>query len=171
MTTPAQPTQSTSIHPDTEMGLLALSVSDLVRSLTYYTDAIGFQVLHQDESSATLGAGGRPLLLLTHHPGAREWPRGGRSYTGLYHFAILLPTRADLGRWLEHWLDLGLPAPGQGDHLVSEALYLEDPDGHGIEVYADRPRETWQVVNGQMRFAADPVDIRGLLEEAKRSGQ
>jgi catechol 2,3-dioxygenase len=171
MTTPAPSTASTSIHPDTEMGLLALSVSDLARSLAYYTDAIGFQVLHQDESSATLGAGGRPLLLLTHHPGARAWPRGGRSYTGLYHFAILLPTRTDLGRWLAHWLDLGLPVPGQGDHIVSEALYLEDPDGHGIEIYADRPRETWRMVNGQIRMGTGPVDLRGLLDEAQRSGQ
>ena len=83
MTTPAQFTPSTSIHPDTEMGLLALSVSDLRRSLEYYTDAVGFQVLHQDETSAPLGAGGRPLLLLTHHPGAQAWPRGGRSARAL----------------------------------------------------------------------------------------
>lgn len=171
MTTPAQSTPATSIHPDTEMGLLALSVSDLERSLSYYSDAIGFQVLHRDEDSAALGAAGRPLLLLTHHPGAQAWPRGNRSYTGLYHFAILLPTRADLGRWLEHWLDLGQPIPGQGDHIVSEALYLEDPDGHGIEIYADRPRETWQAVGGQIRMGTGPVDIRGLLEEAERSGQ
>jgi catechol 2,3-dioxygenase len=170
MTTPAQSTPSTSIHPDTEMGLLALSVSDLARSLAYYTDAIGFQVLHQDENGVTLGAGARPLLLLTHQPGAKAWPRGGRSYTGLYHFAILLPTRADLGRWLKHWIELGLPVPGQGDHIVSEALYLDDPDGHGIEIYADRPRETWQVVNGQIRMGTGPVDIRGLLQEAARSG-
>lgn len=151
--------------------MLALSVSDLARSLAYYTDAIGFQILHGDDTSAVLGAGGKPLLVLTHHPGAQAWPRGGRSYTGLYHFAILLPTRADLGRWLRHWFELGLPMPGQGDHIVSEALYLEDPDGHGIEIYADRPRVTWRVVNGQIRMGAGRVDIEGLLEEAEGSGQ
>lgn len=165
MTTHATPPSS--IHPDTEMGLLALSVSDLAHSLAYYSDAIGFKVLHQDEDSATLGAGDRPLLLLTHHRGAQAWPRGGRGYTGLYHFAILLPARADLGRWL----GLGLPGPGQGDHIVSEALYLEDPDSHGIEVYADRPRETWQVLQGQIRMGTGPVDIASLLEEAEQSGQ
>ncbi|MGZ6390809.1 MAG: VOC family protein, partial [Ktedonobacterales bacterium] len=88
-----------------------------------------------------------------------------------YHFAILVPTRADLGRWLQHWLELGLPLPGQGDHLVSEALYLSDPDGNGIEIYRDRPRSEWRWVNGTVQMAVDPVDIRGVLEEAQREGQ
>jgi catechol 2,3-dioxygenase len=169
MTTQAEPT-TTSIDPATEVGLLALTVADLARSLDFYTNAIGFQVLQQDASTATLGTAGRPLLLLTEQPGATPWPRDRQSYTGLYHFAILLPTRADLGRWLRHWLELGFPLPGQGDHLVSEALYIEDPDGHGIEVYRDRPRETWTWAHGQIRMAADPVDLRGLLAEAERAG-
>jgi catechol 2,3-dioxygenase len=109
--------------------------------------------------------------MLDEQSGAEPWPRGGRSYTGLYHFAILVPTRADLGRWLRHWFQLGMPMPGMGDHLVSEALYLEDPDGHGIEVYADRPRDTWTWDNGQVRMATDPVDIRGLLALAEQEGQ
>ncbi|MBV9281766.1 MAG: VOC family protein, partial [Chloroflexi bacterium] len=170
MTTPAQHAPPTSIDPATEVGLLALTVADLARSLAFYTGALGFEILQRDPSSAMLGAAGSPLLLLREQPGAALWPRDRQSYTGLYHFAILLPTRADLGRWLRHWLELGFPLPGQGDHLVSEALYIEDPDGHGIEVYRDRPRDQWPVVNGQIRMAADPIDIRGLLAEAERSG-
>jgi catechol 2,3-dioxygenase len=171
MSTVAQTTPATAIDPATGVGLLALTVSDLERSLVYYTEAIGLAVLRRDGDTATLGVANRPLLVLTEQPGAAEWPRGGRSYTGLYHFAILMPTRADLGRWIRHWLELGLPLPGQGDHIVSEALYLEDPDGHGIEVYRDRPREGWQWQNGQVRMGTGPVDIRGLLEEAARAGE
>ncbi len=169
MSTVAQHTPTTSIDPATEVGLLALTVADLARSLAYYTEAIGLAILAQDATSATLGIAGQPLLLLTAQADAAEWPRGGRSYTGLYHFAILVPTREDLGRWLQHWLALGLPLPGQGDHVVSEALYLEDPDGHGIEVYRDRPRDTWQWSAGQVRMGTGPVDIRGLLTEAANS--
>ena len=171
MSTPAQHTPTTTIDPATEVGLLALTVADLDLSVAFYTEAMGLAVLERDDSRATLGVAGTPLLLLDEQPGARAWPRGGRSYTGLYHFAILVPTRADLGRWLRHWLGLGLPLPGQGDHLVSEALYLEDPDGHGIEIYRDRPRQEWQWANGQVRMASDPVDIRGLLTEAEQAGQ
>jgi catechol 2,3-dioxygenase len=171
MSTVAQPTPTAAIDPATEVGLLALTVADLERSLLFYTEAIGFAILQRDGNTATLGVSGRPLLILTEQPGAQPWPQGGRSYTGLYHFPILMPTRADLGRWLRHWLELGLPVPGQGDHIVSEALYLADPDGHGIEVYRDRPREGWQWSNGQVRMGTGPVDIRGLLEEAARAGE
>lgn len=171
MSTVAQHTPGTAIDPATEVGLLALTVTDLDRSIAFYTEAIGFAVLHREGMLATLGVAGRPMLLLGEQAEAAEWPRGGRSYTGLYHFAILMPTRADLGRWLQHWLGLGLPLPGQGDHYVSEALYLEDPDGHGIEVYRDRPRDTWQWSGGRVRMGTDPVDIRGLLTEAAQSGE
>ena len=171
MSTVAQHTPVTAIDPATEVGLLALTVADLERSLLFYTEAIGLAVLQREGDAATLGVAGRPLLVLREQPGAEPWPQGGRSYTGLYHFAILLPTRADLGRWLRNWLELGLPLPGQGDHYVSEALYLADPDGHGIEIYRDRPREGWQWQNGQVRMGTDPVDIRGLLEEAASSGE
>ncbi|HEU5423645.1 MAG TPA: VOC family protein [Nitrolancea sp.] len=168
--TPTPTPTPTAIDPGTMVGLPALTVSDLERSLAYYTEAIGFELLRRGEGEAVLGAAGQPLLELVEQPGAQPWPRGGRSYTGLYHFAILLPTRADLGRWLRHWLELGLPF-GQGDHLVSEALYLEDPDMHGIEVYRDRPREEWTWEDGQVRMAVDPVDLRGLLAEAERAGE
>jgi catechol 2,3-dioxygenase len=165
MTTDAQSTPITAIDAATQVGLLSLSVADLDRSLRFYTTALGFELLERAATAATLGVDGRPLLLLSEQRGAIPWPRERASYPGLYHFAILLPTRADLGRWLRHWLELGLPIPGQGDHLVSEALYLEDPDGHGIEVYRDRPREDWPRVNGQIRMATDPVDLRGVLAE------
>jgi catechol 2,3-dioxygenase len=153
------------------VGIVSLSVADLERSLAFYTEAIGLTLLESSASVATLGVAGRPLLVLREQPGAEAWPRGGRSYTGLYHFAILLPTRADLGLWLRNWLDLGMPMPGQGYHLVSEALYLEDPDMHGIEVYRDRPRDEWQWEGGQVRMASDPVDIQGILDDAERSGR
>lgn len=162
--------RATAIHPATEVGFLSLTVSDLARSVAFYTEAMGFAVLHQENGTATLGTAGTPLLVITERAGARPWPREQRSYTGLYHFAILMPTRADLGRWVRHWRELGLPL-GQGDHLVSEALYLSDPDGNGIEVYRDRPRDEWQWANGQVRMASNPVDIRGLLTEAERAGE
>lgn len=164
---------SARIDPGTQMGMLALAVANLDQSLLFYTEALGFQPISAPTTAAdgthevTLGAGGVPLLHLYEDPQARPWPQGGRSYTGLYHFAILLPTRADLGRWLHHWLSLGLPMPGQGDHLVSEALYLSDPDGNGIEVYRDRPRDEWQWDGDHVRMATDPVDVRGLLAEAQ----
>ncbi|HEY8744962.1 MAG TPA: VOC family protein, partial [Chloroflexota bacterium] len=157
------------IDPATEMGGIALTVADLERSVTFYTAALGFRLQQRTESDAVLGAGETPLLLLRQQAGARPWPTDG--VTGLYHFAILLPTRADLGRWLRHYLSLGFPLPGQGDHLVSEALYIRDPDGHGIEVYRDRPRSEWHWSNGQVRMASDPVDIRGLLSDAAQEGQ
>jgi len=170
-TTQAQRTPAASIDPTTEVSSLSLVVADLARSLAFYTEAIGFSILERDQSRATLGVAGRPLLVLTEHPGARPWPHDVYAYTGLYHFAILVPTRVDLGLWLRHWLDLGFPLPGQGDHAVSEALYVSDPDGNGIEVYRDRPRDQWRWVDGRIQMGSDPVDIRGILDDAARSGR
>jgi len=158
---------TTSIHPETRIGLLSLNVTDLARSIDFYTNAMGFALLEQHENGATLGVGTTPLLLLTGIPGGQPWP--GRA-TGLYHFAILLPTRADLGRWLRHWLETGHELPGQGDHWVSEALYLSDPDGNGIEIYRDRPRSEWKVTDGRVAMGTDPVDLRGIIEESDREG-
>jgi catechol 2,3-dioxygenase len=171
MTQTQQAAVRASIDPGTTVGLLSLTVADLARSLSFYTRALGFALLDQTDGTATLGIDGAPLLLLTEHPGAQPWPHERHGYTGLYHFAILLPTRADLGRWLRHWLELGYPLPGQGDHLVSEALYLSDPDGHGIEVYRDRPRSDWTWANGQVQMATAPVDLRGVLAEAEHAGE
>ncbi|MGH2345306.1 MAG: VOC family protein, partial [Chloroflexota bacterium] len=170
-TTQAPRTPAASIDSATEIGAVSLTVADLARSLAFYTEALGFSLLDRDQSTATLGVSDEPLLVLTEHVGARPWPHDVHAYTGLYHFAILVPTRVDLGLWLRHWLELGFPLPGQGDHAVSEALYLSDPDGNGIEVYRDRPRDQWRRVNGQIQMGSDPVDIRGILADAERSGR
>jgi catechol 2,3-dioxygenase len=168
MSTQQQSTSAPTLDPATQMGLVALGVADLSRSLAFYTEAFGFAVLEHAHPRATLGVGSTPLLLLNEEPGARPWPHDRYGYTGLYHFAILVPSRVDLGRWLSHWLAAGYAMPGQGDHLVSEALYLTDPDGNGIEIYRDRPRAEWQWDSGRVRMAVDPVDIQGLLTEAAR---
>jgi catechol 2,3-dioxygenase len=159
------------IDPATQVGLVALTVADLDRSLRFYSEIFGFTVLDQKEGEATLGTPSSPLLLLRELKGARKFPHDQYGYTGLYHFAVLVPTRRDLGRWLRHWLQLGLPLPGQGDHLVSEALYITDLDGNGIEIYRDRPRSEWTWVNGQVQMAIDPVDIRGVLAEAEKDDE
>jgi catechol 2,3-dioxygenase len=152
------------IDPATQVGLVALTVADLARSIAFYTRALGCTLLHRSDTDAVLGAGGTPLVLVRELRGALPWMTD--AMTGLYHFAVLVPRRADLGAWLRHYLTLDFPPPGQGDHVVSEALYLRDPDGHGIEVYADRPREGWRWVNGQVQMGGGPVDLRGILAEA-----
>ena len=149
--------------PDaTHVGGVSLQVSDLDRSLEYYTDVIGFRVLERDAAHATLGAHGdaTPLVELHERKGARHAARSGR--LGLYHFAILLPDRASLGRFVTHLARIGAPA-GASDHLVSEALYLRDPDGLGIEVYADRPRSAWRVTNGEVAMDTLPLDLESLV--------
>jgi len=159
-------TPRVSIDPATSVGIVALTVADLDRSVAYYTDAIGLTVLERVGPEAILGVAVTPLLALREHRDALPWLTD--RMTGLYHFAILAPTRQDLGRWLEHYLSTSNPPPGQGDHYVSEAFYLRDPDGHGIEVYADRPREGWHWSNGLVHMGTDPVDVRGLLTEARK---
>lgn len=154
----------TSIHPDTQVGLVALDVADLPRSLSFYQDVMGFTVLQQDVGQAVLCAGGVPLLVLREQTAARPAPANS---TGLYHFAILLPTRTDLARWLLHLVESGYPLGGASDHLVSEALYLSDPEGNGIEVYRDRPRTEWPRRDGQVVMATDPLDLRALLAKAR----
>jgi catechol 2,3-dioxygenase len=158
-----------SIDPATTVGVVSLAVAELDRSVRYYRDAIGLRVLKRAGSEAILGAGETPLLILEEQPGALPWMVD--RMTGLYHFAILVPTRADLGRWLRHYLSTDYPPPGQGDHIVSEALYLRDPDGHGIEVYRDRPRDTWQWENGRVRMGGGPVDIRGMMTDGEAMGE
>ena len=160
--------RSTSIDPLTTIGHVSLTVADLDRSIAFYTGPLGFEVIAREGTEATLGAGGKPLLYLTEYSGARPWPGFA---TGLYHFAILLPTRADLGRWLRNWLDHGYPLPGQGDHLVSEAFYLSDPDGNGIEVYRDRPRSEWQWEGGRVKMDSLPIDVKGVLAAALDEGK
>jgi catechol 2,3-dioxygenase len=147
---------------ETRLGPVKLQVADLARSVAYYEGVIGLQLLDRGAAAARLGAhGGQSVLVELHErPGATPAPR--RGLLGLYHFAILVPNRAVLGRFLRHLAALGVRA-GMADHLVSEALYLTDPDGLGIEVYADRPRETWKKADRQLAMAADPLDAEDLL--------
>jgi catechol 2,3-dioxygenase len=140
------------------MGPVELTVADLERSLDYYEQAIGLRVHGRENSTARLGTGGEDLLVLTEQPGAL--PADG--FSGLFHFALLVPTRADLGRWLLHAARDGVQLTGLSDHVVSEALYLRDPDHHGIEIYADRPRETWEGKVGE-RMTTIPLDTDDLV--------
>lgn len=149
-----------SIPATTAMGPVHLAVADLERSLPYYREAVGLEVRERGAGRASLGAGEAELLVLVEEPGARPAPR----HTGLFHFALLVPARADLARWLAYAARQRVPLAGVSDHYVSEAVYLGDPDGHGIEIYADRPREMWE---GQVmaRMTTEPLDVQGLLAE------
>lgn len=149
--------------PDaTRLGPVKLQVSDLERSVAYYESVIGLRAVGHGEGSARLAAHGDDTMLvgLRELRGAQPVPRRGR--LGLYHFAILVPDRATLGRFLRHAVSLGVHV-GMADHLVSEALYLTDPDGLGIEVYADRPRDSWRHAAGQLAMASDPLDAEALM--------
>jgi catechol 2,3-dioxygenase len=151
---------SADISPRTTIGAVHLTVSDLERSSAFYRGAVGLDVLGQVDGRAALGAGGQELVALVEEPGAG--PAVG--FTGLYHFALLLPRRVDLARWLAHAARDRVRLVGLSDHFVSEAIYLSDPDGHGIEIYWDRPRDVWE---GQVasRMTTAPLDVDDLLGE------
>jgi catechol 2,3-dioxygenase len=139
------------------MGAVHLTVSDLRRSLEYYRRTIGLGLLEEGGGEASLGAGSTELLRLIEEPGAR--PADG--FTGLFHFALLLPERTELARWLAHAARDRVQLTGASDHFVSEALYLRDPDHHGIELYWDRPRELWE---GRVdRMGTWPLDLDEVL--------
>jgi len=147
----------------TRLGPVTLQVADLERSLDYYQAVLGLRVREREGSRARLGSPDRVLVELRELRGARPVPRRGR--TGLFHFAILLPDRPSLGRFVAHLGQLGVGV-GTADHLVSEAVYLQDPDNLGIEVYADRPRTAWRRLGRELMMATDPLDMGGLLEAA-----
>jgi len=142
-------------------GAVHLQVSDLPGSLAYYEQVLGLRTYTSTGDQAVLGPYGndRPLVTLTTRPGVTRARRGA---FGLFHFAILLPDRAALGRFAAHLSALGI-RPGMADHLVSEALYLADPDGLGIEVYADRPRATWRHHDRELAMTTDPLDISSVI--------
>jgi catechol 2,3-dioxygenase len=148
------------IAPDTSLGAVHLTVADLGRSVAYYEDTVGLTLLERSDDEARLGAGADPLLVLVEESGAR--PSDG--YTGLYHFALLVPERVDLALWLAHAARDRVALTGLSDHFVSEALYLRDPDGHGIEIYWDRPREHWEGIVAE-RMTTLPLDVDDLARE------
>lgn len=155
--------ERSSIDPATHMGRVALTVADLARSLDYYQARIGLRVFDQSANHAVLGVEGRELLWLQEQLGVRPFPQ--RGYSGLYHYAILVPSRQELGIELRHFAETRTALTGASDHGVSEALYMSDPDGHGIEIYRDRPRAEWpRGADGQLAMISDPIDSRGIVE-------
>ncbi|MBU8879812.1 VOC family protein [Bacillus sp. FJAT-29790] len=149
--------------PHTFVGQVDLKVIDLQRSLAFYQKIIGFQILEQTEKKAILTADGKTPLLSIEQP-ENVIPKQPRT-TGLYHFALLLPSRADLAKVIRHFIETRYPLQGASDHLVSEALYLADPDGNGIEIYSDRPSSTWDWVKNEVVMATNPLDVESILAE------
>jgi catechol 2,3-dioxygenase len=150
---------------ETRVGRVRLQVADLDRSIQYYETMLGARVISRSDNRAELGPHGedRVLIELNEKRGARQVPR--RGLLGLYHFAVLLPDRAALGRFISHLAENGVYA-GMSDHFVSEAVYLTDPDGLGIEVYADRPQSSWRVSNQQLEMTTIPLDVESVVESA-----
>ena len=143
-----------------DISAVTLAARDLDRVADFYRTAIGLETIETAPGSVWLGAGGRKLLHLLHRPHFQ--PIDPRE-AGLFHTAFLLPTRADLGRWLRHATRLRLQIDGAADHLVSEAVYLADPEGNGIEIYVDRSRTAWRWEDGQVKMANDRLDLAGLM--------
>jgi len=141
----------------TRLGAVELTVTDLDRSVAYYQDAIGLRLHRRDDPVAAMGAGGEDLVVLVEEQSAR---RAGR-HAGLYHFALLMPSREELARALQRLAVTRTPIEGASDHGISEAIYLPDPDGNGIELAADRPRAAWPKLENLGR--PDPLDLYGLL--------
>jgi catechol 2,3-dioxygenase len=154
-----------SIAADTQMGAVRLTVGDLDGMRDFYRDAIGLSELDGADGVVRLGTNGEPLVELAGDPDAPPRPRGT---SGLFHLAILVPSRADLARALQRVAEAGWRLSGASDHLVSEALYLSDPEGNGIELYRDRPREEWPVRDGVIQMDTLPLDLDGVLGELRR---
>ena len=149
---------------DWPLGAVELKVFDLGREVAFY-ELFGLERISDGNDQAVLGADGAAILKLTSLPDARERPR---HTAGLYHFAILLPDERELGGFLQRALEERLPLTGTADHYVSQALYFDDPEGNGIEVYADRPRTEWQYPNGRLNIGTDHLDFDRLLRIADK---
>ena len=153
------------------IGRVRFRVADIERSLEFYRDVLGFDVAGRAHGLAALktpdadGIGGRELIVLEERPGLHRRPRRPVT-TGLYHVAILFPVRATLGRVLRQLTEREYPIRGASDHAVSESIYLDDPDGNGLELYADRPREQWPLHGSEVQMTIDPFDIDGVMREA-----
>lgn len=155
--------------PETRVGHVHLKVADLDRAIAFYSDVLGFELMQRyGPQAAFLGAGG-----YHHHIGLNTWESAGGTppppgHTGLYHSAFLYPDRASLGRVLARVIAAGIPLDGAADHGVSEAIYLRDPDGNGVELYRDRPPEEWPLdAQGGISMVNRPLDLDGLLAEAE----
>lgn len=155
-------------HPETTIGHVHLTVADLDRSLAFYRDLLGFEITQRyGDSAVFLSAGG-----YHHHIGLNTWAGKGatpapRGHSGLYHVAILYPNRKALAETLKRIIEAGYPITGASDHGVSEAIYLDDPDGIGVELYADRPKKDWPVDNdGKLEMVTARLDLEKLLAEA-----
>jgi catechol 2,3-dioxygenase len=153
------------IDPATSMGAVRLTVADLEGVRDFYRDAIGLSELEPGDGIVRLGTNGTALIELVGDPDALARPRGT---SGLFHLAIVVPGRADLARTLQRVAEAGWRLSGASDHLVSEALYLSDPEGNGIELYRDRPREEWPVRDGVLQMDTLPLDLDGVLGELRR---
>ena len=161
-----KPSKEPVIDPRTTIGHIHLKVSDLARATRFYHDVLGFEISSKiGESAVFFSAGG-----YHHHIGINTWEsKGGKmpppGTTGLYHFAILLPSRYALATVFQRLQQHGWPIDGAADHGVSEAIYLHDPDGNGIELYSDRPRNTWQKTKEGITMITKPLDFKDLLKE------
>lgn len=147
----------------THIGRIGIVARDAATMSQYYQQVVGLKELANSGGHITLGAGERPLMEIEQSSAVR--PDDPRS-AGLYHTAFLLPSRADLGRWIRHAIEKRIRVDGAADHLVSEALYLTDPEGNGIEIYADRPADSWDWEGRSVRMATDPLDADGILASA-----
>jgi catechol 2,3-dioxygenase len=156
---------ATSIDPGTALGTVRLTVSDLDRSRAFYERAIGLKATERDDGTLALGVDDDPALIELRGDSAAV--RLNRRAPGLYHLAILVPTRTDLAFALARLAMARWPLDGASDHLVSEALYLSDPDGNGIEIYRDRPRAEWPRANGQLQMSTLPLDLDDVLGELR----
>ena len=155
------------IHPKVTIGHVHLTVADLDRSLAFYRDILGFTItMRYGESAVFLSAGG-----YHHHIGLNTWVGKGvasppPNHSGLYHFAILYPTRRELAKTLKRLINAEYPISGASDHGVSEAIYLNDPDNIGVELYWDRPKKEWPTQDGKLAMVTEPLDLNELLGES-----
>ena len=160
MSFPKPQTRPVSLPEAARLGHVQLTVPNLKKSVAFYKTVMGMQVHRQEKNIAYMGAGADDLLVLAENPDAKI----PRRATGLYHFAILVPSRFELARALLNFVQNDIEL-GFGDHIVSEAIYFNDPDGNGIEVYRDRPRSEWYDAQGNFVMGTLPVDVRGVLSE------
>ncbi|KQX69037.1 MULTISPECIES: VOC family protein [unclassified Paenibacillus] len=151
-------------RPNTFVSHVHLIVEELQKSLSFYQGVLGFQILDRTRSSISMTLNGKDALVTLEQP-VDVLPKEPRR-SGLYHYAILLPDRKELAKVIQHFIDIKYPLQGLSDHLVSEALYLADPDGNGMEIYVDRPSESWEWIGEQVTMATEQVDLHSLLSEA-----